>query len=93
MKKFNADYITRTVVYSDGIGVRADMQSMTMEEFPFRVIGTLSGDELLSRVRETYYKETVGIKSVEYHEEKRRISTVDFILHSEPVTTKEDTGE
>ena len=93
MKKFNADYITRTVIYSDGTAVKANMATMTMEEFSFRVIGTYEPADLLAKVKEIYGQDTVGIKSVEHHEEKRRISVTDFILYSEPITTKEDTGE
>lgn len=90
MKKFNADSITRTVIYSDGKAVKANLETMTMEEFSFRVIGTYEANDLLDKVKQMYGTDVVGIKSVEHHEEKRKISVTDFILYSEVVTTKED---
>ena len=90
MKKFNAQYITRTVIFTKGTAVKANMKEMSMEELEFTVIGNLEGKELLSAVKENYGEEIVGIKIFESVEEKRRISVSDFLKYSEIVSAKEE---
>ena len=90
MKKFNAQYITRTVIFTTGTAVKANMDKMIMEEVNFTVIGNLEGKELITAVKENYGQEIVGIKICVSLEEKRRISVSDFLKYSEIVPTKEE---
>ena len=86
MKKFNAEYITRTIIYTEGTAVKADIESMEMETFTFRVIGTFNKSDLLPKIKEKYGETVVGFKDVREVQEKRRISIDDFIMFSEIIT-------
>lgn len=90
MKKFNAKYITRTVLYTEGTAIKANLKTRTMEEVSFRVIGSIDPKNLLDEVREVYGLEIIGIDSYEIIEEKRRISVDDFLKYSEIVTKEEE---
>lgn len=91
MKKFNAKYITRTIIYSECTFIEADLEKMEMKEVTHTLIGSYSNEELLEDARETYGPTIVGIKEVKTIEEKRRISVEDFMEYSEVVTKEDET--
>lgn len=90
MKKFNAEYITRTIIYTEGTAVKANLDTMQMETINFRIIGTFSPSDLLPKIKEKYGETVVGFKDANEVQEKRRISIDDFIKYSEKMTKEEE---